>query len=161
MDGSAEAERAALVAVELCEVTGSDLHVLHVASLPNTSVSPDSLVWYPNAVDRLEEIAEREGSPVLEDQVSKISGTGGEVAGAHLKAGRADAEIVALAEGLDAGLVVVGNSGRGPLRRTLLGSVSDLMVRHTYCPVLVVRGTEPARIPNADASRRESLSPQT
>lgn len=138
VDGSAEAEKAARAAAELCEGTGSELHVLYVAPLPRASVSPETLAWYPDAIDRLEEIGERDGRPVLEEQVRKLSASGGEVAGAHLKVGRADEEVVALAEELGAGLVVVGNRGRGPLRRTLLGSVSDSVVRHAHCPVLVV-----------------------
>jgi nucleotide-binding universal stress UspA family protein len=33
----------------------------------------------------------------------------------------------------------VGSRGLGPLRRALMGSVSDSVVRHAHCPVLVVR----------------------
>jgi nucleotide-binding universal stress UspA family protein len=40
---------------------------------------------------------------------------------------------------LSAGLIVVGSRGLGPLRRALMGSVSDSVVRHARCPVLVVR----------------------
>jgi len=47
------------------------------------------------------------------------------------------------AEGVD--LIVVGSHGRGPVGRFLLGSVSDFVVRHAGCPVLVVRpgGADP------------------
>jgi nucleotide-binding universal stress UspA family protein len=38
-----------------------------------------------------------------------------------------------------AGLIVIGSRGLGPLRRALMGSVSDSVVRHAHCPVLVVR----------------------
>ena len=43
----------------------------------------------------------------------------------------------AAAEGAD--LIVVGTHGRGPVGRLFLGSVSDYVVRHARCPVLVVR----------------------
>jgi len=61
------------------------------------------------------------------------------VARAHLRVGRPDKEIVDLAEEIDAGLVVVGSRGLGGVRRALVGSVSDSVVRHAPCPVLVVR----------------------
>jgi nucleotide-binding universal stress UspA family protein len=44
----------------------------------------------------------------------------------------------AVAEAAD--LVVVGTHGRGRFERLVLGSVSDHVVRHAPCPVLIVRG---------------------
>src|SRR6478609_2164549 len=40
---------------------------------------------------------------------------------------------------LDAGLVVVGTRGRGPVRRRLLGSVAGTVVKHATSPTVVVR----------------------
>jgi len=68
-----------------------------------------------------------------------VRSAGGTVAGSHLATGDASREIVHLAEDLDAGLVVMGSRGRGGIRRALMGSVSDAVVRHAHCPVLVVR----------------------
>jgi nucleotide-binding universal stress UspA family protein len=48
-------------------------------------------------------------------------------------------EIVGLAEEIGAGLIVMGSRGLGGIRRALMGSVSDSVVRHAHCPVLVVR----------------------
>jgi len=42
-----------------------------------------------------------------------------------------------LAASLPASVVVIGNSGRGGLRRAMLGSTSDHIVRHCPCPVMV------------------------
>lgn len=47
--------------------------------------------------------------------------------------------IAAAAEAEGADLVVVGTRGRSGAERMLLGSVSDHVVRHAACPVLVVR----------------------
>lgn len=44
-----------------------------------------------------------------------------------------------LAEKIDAALVVIGSRGLGGVRRALMGGVSDSVVRHAHCPVLVVR----------------------
>ena len=64
---------------------------------------------------------------------------GGTVAGTHLRMGAVALEIVALAEEIQADLIVMGSRGLGGLRRALMGSVSDSVVRHAHCPVLVVR----------------------
>ena len=61
------------------------------------------------------------------------------VAGAHVAVGRPDAEIVRVAEEIGAGLVIVGSRGLGPIGRAVMGGVSDSVVRHAHCPVLVVR----------------------
>ncbi len=54
--------------------------------------------------------------------------------------------IVAAAESENADLIVVGSHGRSGVSRFLIGSVSDYVVRHAHCPVMVVRGgVEPAR----------------
>lgn len=50
-----------------------------------------------------------------------------------------DAAIVSAAEKLRAELVVVGTRGRTGLRRVMLGSVAESVVRHAPCSVLVVR----------------------
>jgi nucleotide-binding universal stress UspA family protein len=47
--------------------------------------------------------------------------------------------IAAAAEAEHADIVVVGTRGRSGAERMLLGSVSDHVVRHADCPVLVVR----------------------
>jgi nucleotide-binding universal stress UspA family protein len=62
-----------------------------------------------------------------------------EVAGIHTRVGFPDVEIVGPAGKLSAGPIVVDSRGLGPLRRALMGSVSDSVVRHAHCPVLVVR----------------------
>lgn len=50
-------------------------------------------------------------------------------------------EIVAAAARLDAALVVVGARGLGGMKRLLLGSVSEQVLREARCPVLIVKGT--------------------
>ncbi|HEY8238598.1 MAG TPA: universal stress protein [Candidatus Limnocylindrales bacterium] len=48
--------------------------------------------------------------------------------------------IVEAAIAEDADLVVVGTHGRSRVGRMVLGSVSDHVVRHAPCPILIVRG---------------------
>ena len=48
--------------------------------------------------------------------------------------------IVRKAEEMQAESIVVGCRGMGKLRRTILGSVSDYILHHAPCPVLICRG---------------------
>jgi len=48
--------------------------------------------------------------------------------------------IVAAAESEKADLIVVASHGGSGVSRFLIGSVSDYVVRHAHCPVMVVRG---------------------
>jgi len=45
--------------------------------------------------------------------------------------------ICELAASLPASVIVIGTSGRGGLRRAVMGSTSDPVIRHAVCPVLV------------------------
>ena len=66
---------------------------------------------------------------------------GAKITKVHLRNGRPEQEIVALAEELGVGLIVMGGRGLGGMKRALVGSVSDSVVRHAHCPVLVARGS--------------------
>lgn len=57
----------------------------------------------------------------------------------HLRLDSPAEEVAQLASDLEADLVVVGTHGRRGLRRLLLGSVAEGVVRLAPCPVLVVR----------------------
>ena len=138
-DGSKEAQLAARTAAELAKSTKSELHVVYVEHTPAVFYELPGTILDPAMQSRMEEGAEETTKTKLEEQAQKIRDAGIELAGVHAREGFPDAEIVGLAGRLGAGLIVVGSRGRGPLRRALLGSVSDSVVRHAHCPVLVVR----------------------
>ena len=145
-DGSKDAAFAARTAVNLANKTGLDLHVVYVEEVPRrlSTSEPTSLEGLidPGFEEQMRQQAQAAASQFLEEQVQKIKEAGGEIAQAHPRLGRPYAEIVQLAEELDAGMVVVGSRGEGGVRRALLGSVADSVVRHAHCPVLVVRKEE-------------------
>jgi nucleotide-binding universal stress UspA family protein len=57
----------------------------------------------------------------------------------RIEVGDVASTVCRVAEDLEADVVVVGSHGRTGLGRLLLGSVSEHIVRHAPCPVLVVR----------------------
>ena len=144
IDGSTEASLATEAAVEIAIKTRSELHLVYVRSDPLLTTLYEG--EYPRGVQDLDhefdeelESAGRAAQEVLDAAVRKVDSLGGVVAQAHLVEGRAPQEIVTLAEASGIGLIVMGSRGRGGVSRTLMGSVSDSVVRHAHCPVLVVR----------------------
>ena len=139
-DGSEEARQAAQAAAELSEGTGSELHVTYV--LPSPAQLRGHHLYSREVMHSITERAEEEGRSFLEEQAERIRASGGKVAETHLRAGEPDKEIVKLSEDLGVGTIVIGSRGLGGLKRALMGSVSESVVRHAHCPVFVVRGDE-------------------
>jgi nucleotide-binding universal stress UspA family protein len=137
-DGSDEAARATVAATELSRETGSEVHVVYV--LP----TPAQLIGHHLYSDEIRESliggAERDAETFLKEQAKKIGSGGGKVAETHLRSGDPDKEIIRTAEALGVGLIVIGSRGLGAISRALIGSVSDSVVKHAHCPVLVMRG---------------------
>src|SRR5215211_9322542 len=96
-DGSEDSELAATTAVALAKVTGSELHVLHVAP-----AFPD----YFESIVHETGPTEREGRRILDEQVNKIENVGGAVAESHLRRGGAAEKVIELSEKLETGLIV-------------------------------------------------------
>ena len=136
-DGSAESRLAVRAAAELSEKTGAEVHVAHVLPSPERMYGPH--FYSADAKGSLLERVEREAREFLGRQAEEISSAGGKVGGTRLASGNAPAEIVKLAEELHADLTVLGSRGLGGVRRALMGSVSEAVVRHVHNPVLVVR----------------------
>jgi nucleotide-binding universal stress UspA family protein len=138
-DGSRDAELAATTALGLVKTTGSELHL--VSAFPGPAyVHPYYETHFPQAAERLRREARRGRQEVLDERVERIREAGGSVARTHVREGQTAAEIVALAEELEVGLIAMGSRGLGGIRRMLTGTVSDSVVRHAHCPVMVVRG---------------------
>lgn len=151
-DGSSEANLAARTAVDLAQMSDSELHVIYVLdNAPFAMIYPD--VTDPEGVslqdpileEDLEQRAEQRGRDLIDTEVERVRSAGGTVARAHLAMGEAAREIVHLAEDLGAGLIVMGSRGHGGIRRALMGSVSDTVVRHAHCPVLIARDQQSPR----------------
>jgi len=133
-DGSKDAALAARAAVDVCEGTGAELHVVHVwFNVPTARLSPFMRT----------ELHKR-GNELLEEGVKRVEDAGGLVTDTHLVEGRAADEILDLTGQIGADLVVIGSRGLGTVGRIALGSVSETVIHHSRCPVLVLRGGEDA-----------------
>jgi nucleotide-binding universal stress UspA family protein len=125
-DGSEEAQLASTTAADLAEKTNSELHVL--------TVGPDyplyELPEHPAGFEDVLRENRREAKEMLEQQAKRIEQSGGTVKETHLREGRADKEIVEVAEEIGAGLIVMGSRGHGRLRR-LLWAVSLMRLSAT------------------------------
>lgn len=148
-DGSEEANSAAVRAAELSRKTGAELHVVHVGDQ-----------------ERAQQRLDNEAQSLLEEQVERIEEEGGTVAQSHMRSGNQADTIVRLAEEIDAGMITMGSRGLGGIKRALMGSVSENVILHAHCPVLVVRGSVgetffPSRIVLAVDGSQESEAAAT
>lgn len=107
-----------------------------------SSVSPDTTTGTgftssesaPDLSDQIETSGDRVAKQILDSTVDALG-----LGGVELRAivGRPGYAICELAEELPASVVVIGTSGRSGLRRAVMGSTSDHVIRHAPCPVLV------------------------
>jgi nucleotide-binding universal stress UspA family protein len=138
-DGSPASESASEEAIDLAVQVGARLLVISVlAASSRPSEAAPGAGSLPDSRDSLTTKAQ---SIV---QRAKASGADATFLVWEGEAGEA---IVAAAESENADMIVVGSHGRSGVSRFLIGSVSDYVVRHAHCPVMVVRGT-------LDATRR-------
>jgi nucleotide-binding universal stress UspA family protein len=142
-DGSPDASLAARAATALCQQTGARLHVVHVWRLPvlaTAGTGPN----YPDQPDTGHtsdyEAYEQQSEQVLADQLVPLQRAGLHGVVEHLCQGRPAEQIVQLGAAIPADLIVIGSRGLGPVRRLVLGSVSEGVVHEATCPVLVLRG---------------------
>ena len=154
-DGSECADTAGRVAVDLANRSGAELDVVHAFEF----VPPRE---YAGVALRLRSPGEftKQGQRVLDEQVGRIREMGGEVADARLCVGSPADQILCRAEASDADLIVVGRRGLGGVKRLLMGSVSEGVVQHARCPVLVVCGDgevwPPARVVISDDTSEDA-----
>jgi nucleotide-binding universal stress UspA family protein len=136
-DGSESAERAVDVAGELARLSGAQLQVVtayqpaRTAVLAGVGASGGAVL--PSWLGDDERVAAEE---VVRRARRRMEGTGVSVHAVARQGEPADA-LLAVAEELDADLLVVGNRGMNGVRRYLLGAVADRVVHHAPCSVYV------------------------
>jgi len=121
VDGSDVSTRAAREAVALARDQKAEVRFFHCFDMRKASREDVQEI-----LDRAEALAERAG--VKADEILM-----------HCSTGNPSDAIVLEARRWNAGLIVMGTHSRGGLKRMVLGSVAEGVVRHASVPVLLVR----------------------
>jgi universal stress protein A len=137
-DFSDTAERALDWAVDFQRVTGAPaLHLVYVISSRPFGTSDVSLeMLLPNE----SEIAQLEGTMTETAHRRDATATAAVVS----RTGSVGDIILDVAESHGADLIVMGSHGRTGVKRLLLGSVAEHVLRHAKCPVVTVRAAHPS-----------------
>ena len=139
LDGSRAAERALQDAIDLGLANDATIVLAHVVQPPVSAYSP----YIPHTVQITQSEVEvrREGMQRYMDALVRQPWLEGRTIVRDLRVDHHAAHaILDLARKMEADLIVLGTHGRGGLRRFILGSVADKVIRATSRPVLVHRG---------------------
>jgi nucleotide-binding universal stress UspA family protein len=141
-DFSDGAERALTVAIRFAKLLGATVDLVHVYPMAAASVLspiPGVVPMPPPPPDVTDEIERR-----LDALGTQVKAAGVDWLTTKLE-GRAADQIVAYANRASADLIVMGTHGRTGIRRVLLGSVAEQVLRQARCPLLVVPPADDAR----------------
>lgn len=133
-DGSDPAQPAVDMALDLADTHDGTLHVLFIVDQP-TAVSGTGEGF--SGLDNLLDSLETEGHEVTETVADRGSERNIETTTA-VRRGNPRDDILAYANDHDIDLIVMGTHGRTGVKRALLGSVTEDVVRHAEMPVLSV-----------------------
>jgi nucleotide-binding universal stress UspA family protein len=131
VDGSSSSSRALQWAARQAEVTGAELHVVGAWNWAATYgyVPTVEFDWEHETSSMLDEVIEKAVGPGQRAHIRK-----------HIAEGHPAQVLLDASEGAD--LLVVGSRGHGGFAGMLLGSVSQHLVAHARCPVVVVHDAE-------------------
>lgn len=133
VDGSPRTEQVFRQAERLASSSGAALHLCRAVNIPLGMPLEAWALSGDELAGRLVEDAQRELTELRQKLQSPLPGE------IHVRLGRPAQVIVELADAIPADLIVVGSHGLRGLRRALLGSAAEAVVRHAPCSVLVVR----------------------
>lgn len=142
IDGSGTATRGLNEAIRLAKDQGGSIRLVHVVNELILVSSDAATVNYGRIIDMLRDY----GKSLLEQAQSLAGRAAVEVDSVLVEAmgGQAGDHIVKKAREWPADLIVCGTHGRRGIRRLVMGSDAEYIVRHTPVPVLLVRSQESA-----------------
>ena len=139
IDFSAPSLEAIELAFPLLKRFGADLHLVHVFT-PGYPLA--NMAAMPLIVPELE-VGKRVRRHL--NDVAKKYGIELGPRNIHALKGRPFEEICRLAREADIDLIVISTRGNTGLKHLALGSTAERVVRHSHCPILVVRGSDSKR----------------
>ncbi|PEN09477.1 universal stress protein [Longimonas halophila] len=145
-DFSSTSNRAVQYAVDWARRTGATLHVVHAEVLHQT-LDEETVQGERETMERLRErLRHLQGDAMTDREMELEEAVVRDVAAAPA--------ILDYADDHDIDLIVMGTHGRRGMRRMILGSVSEEVVRYASCPVLTVRGDGSTDLADAPAPVR-------
>jgi nucleotide-binding universal stress UspA family protein len=138
-DGSETAAVAVRHATEIAKLSGATLHIVVAYKLVATTqvAMATTLTSWPDDLDQVNESIASESELTCSRAATEARREGIEV-NTHTRPGEAADVLVAIAEELDADLLVIGNRGMTGVRRFVLGSVPNKISHHCPCSLLIV-----------------------
>jgi universal stress protein A len=138
VDFSEPSSRAMAWAFDYAQRVQCALHLLHVLEqrIHLSDFAGRNLEDVRAELEQVEESARRElevmaPHPEQRESIGQIT--------RHMASGNPAAEIVAIADSIGADMIVMGTHGRSGLRRALIGSVAERVVRAAPCTVVCVK----------------------
>ena len=132
VDFSKDSLVAIRTALEFVE-TPSDVHVIHVI-LPMDMISVGEVWVAEDVVSRKSASVEYLGKYLKENGLDAVTSV--------IREGDPGLQIADFAKSVNADLIVIPSHGRHGFQRMLLGSVSERVLRHADCQILMLRRTE-------------------
>jgi nucleotide-binding universal stress UspA family protein len=134
VDASETSLKALRWAMDEARLRGADIEMVHAFPRPEL-VGMTMVVTLPSD-DELREASEQ----VLEEALAAVGGAGELTVTRHVGAGGPASVLVETGKGAD--LLVLGSRGLGGFRGLLLGSVTQQVIAHAPCPVVVLTPDE-------------------
>jgi nucleotide-binding universal stress UspA family protein len=137
-DFSDGAEHALDYAVALADKLGAKIHLLNVIGIPALGVPELGVAITASTI----ESTIRNNHAELDKLATRRAGASIETL---LRTGDARDAIVDVARDIGADLIVMGTHGRRGVRRALIGSIAEGVLRTASCPVLTIRDARPIK----------------
>ncbi len=134
-DGSDLSIKAGRLAVRLAATQGAHLIFVYVVDEVVAGRLADAS---GQKAHQVRSDLEQNGQRYL-DYLSRLAAEANLACGEVIRRGEPYQEITALAQEQKVDLIVIGQAGNRGLRRVLTGSVSEWVIEHAACPVLVVK----------------------